>query len=449
MTLRSKLASFTGKSALWALKTFTQGGSSLPGKIALTIDPQVLESLSQEYDVAIITGTNGKTLTTALSVAILKQKYPQVLTNSTGSNMQQGIVSAFLSQKSLTKGQKGLAILEVDEGSLKHVVPYLKPKVFVHTNIFRDQMDRYGEIDSIYQLLVDAAKMAPEATVIANGDSPILNSADLPNSRLFYGFNHLDDSDQKVSPAPNTDGILCPYCQSILEYKSITYANLGNYYCPDCDFKRPELDFSVTQLNDLTIDQSSFEIDGHYFTIPVAGTYNIYNALAAYSLGRFFGLRPEEIASGFSQAQRVFGRQENLIVEGRKVLINLVKNPVGLNQVIDIVGLDKNPVTLIAILNNDYADGTDVSWIWDGEFEKLADYDIRQSYVSGSRSEDMYQRLKVAGLDTNNMEQFPNDMEAVVEAIKSAPTEHVHILATYTAMLQLRKTLMAQSYLQG
>lgn len=445
MNIKSNLAKQIGKLSKWALSNFTKGGSSLPGKLALSIDPNILTNLGKSYDIAIITGTNGKTLTTALSVAALSEIYPHVLSNPTGSNMQQGIVSTFLSAPKIAKGQKGLAILEVDEGSLKHVVKHLKPKVFVHTNIFRDQMDRYGEIDTIYQLIADAAFEAPEATVITNADSPILNSIKLPNPRLYYGFNHEDNQD--VSLDPDTDGILCPQCDHTLRYSMLTYANQGNYYCEQCNFKRPELDYQVNSLDQLAISHSEFTIDNYSFRIPVAGIYNIYNALAAYSLSRFFGMNPEQIELGFNKSERVFGRQEILNIEGKQVLINLVKNPVGLNQVIDLVGLDQDKSTLIAILNNNYADGQDTSWIWDGDFESMAEFPIQQVYTAGIKKEEMTHRLKSANIFGGEIIEL-DSITDVLNTIKNAPTKNVHILSTYTAMLELRKELSDAGYIK-
>lgn len=445
MSFRSNIATHVGRLSRWALTKFTGGGSSLPGKLALTIDPEILTALGENYDVAIITGTNGKTLTTALSVYSLNEAYPHVLTNPTGSNMHQGIVSTFLAAPRLEKNKKGIAVLEVDEGSLKHVVKHIKPKVFIHTNVFRDQMDRYGEIYTIYKLMADAAKEVPEATVISNADSPILNSIDLPNPRLYFGFD--DQMDDDVVPHHNTDGILCPKCNNTLKYHSLTYANQGKYYCDHCGFKRPALDFKVSSLDDLNLTDSTFTINDHQFKIPIAGLYNIYNALAAYSLSRFFDLTPEQIHSGFEKAERVFGRQEILDIEGKQVLINLVKNPVGLNQVIDLVGLDKNPSTFIAILNNHYADGTDVSWIWDGDFEKMADFPIEAVYTSGMRKEDMTKRLEVANVFNGDIQQL-DSIQDVIDAIRQATTDNVHIFATYTAMLDLRKELSQAGYIK-
>ncbi|EFR31286.1 Mur ligase family protein [Eremococcus coleocola] len=445
MSIRTSIAQSVGKFTKWGLTTFTNGGSSLPGKLAQTLDPNILNHLAENYDVAVITGTNGKTLTTALTVQALAEKYPNILTNPTGSNMQQGIISAFLDAKPLKNGERGIAILEIDEGSLKHVVKALQPKVFLHTNVFRDQMDRYGEIYTIYSLMTDAAKMVPQATVIANGDSPIFNSTSLENPREFYGFDYQEDHEVQV--APNTDAILCPHCDHVLQYHSLSYANLGKYYCPNCDFKRPALTHSVNALHELTLKDSSFQIDGHDFTIPVAGLYNIYNALSAYSLASFFGLSPEQIKAGFSKAKRVFGRQEIFEIEGHQILLNLVKNPVGLNQVLDLVNLDQNPYSLVAILNNDYADGTDVSWIWDGHFEKLQDAPIQEVITSGMKAKEMTRRLEVAGLDKNGIQEV-SDYQALVEQIKQSPSKNVHILATYTAILGLRKYLIDHHYLK-
>lgn len=445
MSLRSSIARIAGKTSRWVLTTFTRGGSSLPGKIATTIDPNILKNLSKNYHVIIITGTNGKTLTTALTVHALKQTFSHIVTNPTGSNMAQGIVSTFLAAPPIPKGEKGIAVLEVDEGSLKHVVKHLNPILFVHTNVFRDQMDRYGEIYSIYKLMTDAAKEAPNATIIANGDSPLFNSVDLPNPKQYFGFDYEKDHD--VTPHYNTDGVICPHCHKILNYHSITYANLGKYYCEHCDFKRPDLTYRVDKIDELALTHSTFSINGNKFTIPVAGLYNIYNALAAYSVASFLGMDASQIERGFKHAERVFGRQEIFEIEGKKVLLNLVKNPVGLNQVLALIGLDQNPFTLVSILNNRYADGTDVSWIWDGDYEQIINFPIQSVITSGMKADEMTLRLKVAGIDPDKIIQVSDD-EAIIEKIKQANTEYIHILSTYTAMLDLRDTLIDKGYLK-
>lgn len=444
MSFKSHFAAFVGKTTQWGLRTFFKGGSSLPGKIALKIDPHILDYLAKDYQVVVVTGTNGKTLTTALTVNILRQEFAEVLTNPTGANMLQGIVSTFLSAKS--KGGKKFAVLEIDEASLSKVTDYIKPELFVFTNIFRDQMDRYGEIYTTYKMIVDGAAKSPGATLLCNGDSPLFNSVETVNPRKYYGFDHLPDKEQLAHY--NTDGVLCPKCHHILHYKMITYANLGKYYCPNCGFKRPELDYTLTKMITMDNTSATFEIDGHEYGIEVGGMYNVYNALAATAVAEYFQVSPEKIRTGLGYDEKVFGRQEVISINGKECTLVLVKNPVGLNQVIDMIGLSPSPFSLVCLLNANYADGIDVSWIWDGNHEAFADMSIPQFIAGGDRHQDMALRLKVAGIAENQMIET-KDLDEVIEQIQSLPTEKVYILATYTAVLQLRKKLAEKGYIKG
>ena len=445
MKIRHYFATAVGKTSQWLLQTFFKGGSSYPGKIALTLDPNILDYLAKDYEVIVVTGTNGKTLTTALIVKILQQEFDDVLTNPTGANMMQGIVSTFLSAHG-KKGHKKFAVLEIDEASLSKVTRYIKPKLFVFTNIFRDQMDRYGEIYTTYQMILDGAAQAPEATILANGDSPIFNSKDTPNPLIYYGFNHQADHEQFADP--NTDGVLCPHCQHILHYKMITYANLGKYYCPNCDFKRPELAYQLTQLGEMTNVSSVFTVDEESYKIEVGGLYNIYNALTAAAVGQHYGVSPEKIRLGLSYDEKVFGRQEVITIGSKKCTLVLVKNPVGLNQVIDTITLSPNDFSLVCLLNANYADGIDVSWIWDGSYEHLTKRAIPQVLTGGDRREDMTFRLQVAGLAEETIHECAN-LDDVIAQIPQLPTEEVYILATYTAVLQLRQKLTEKGILKG
>ncbi len=445
MGIKSHFATGVGKASQWVLKTFFKGGSSLPGKLALKIDPHILDHLAGDYQVVVITGTNGKTLTTSLVVNILRQEFDNVLTNPTGANMVQGIVSTFLSAKN-KKGQKKFAVLEIDEASLSKVTAYIKPELFVFTNIFRDQMDRYGEIYTTYQMIVDGAAKSPKATILANGDSPIFNSLDTVNPRLYYGFDHEQDHEQAAHY--NTDGLLCPKCQHILHYKMNTYANLGNYYCPNCDFKRPELDYRLTSLKKMTNISSEFTIDDHDYKIEIGGLYNIYNALAATAVAEYYHVAPEKIRKGLGYDEKVFGRQETIDIYGKKCTLVLVKNPVGLNQVIDMIGLAPYQFSLVCLLNANYADGIDVSWIWDGNHEALAKMKIPKVIAGGDRHKEMALRLKVAGIGENELEEV-DSLDQVITAISNLPTDHIYILATYTAVLQLRKRLAEQGIMEG
>lgn len=447
MTLRSSVAAFAGRSSYWFLHTFLKGGSSLPGKITTKIDPDILKHLGQNYDVVIITGTNGKTLTTALTVRVLKQKYHAILTNPTGSNMEQGIVTTFLCAPK-AKGNRPIAVLEVDEANVIKVTRYIKPKAFVFTNIFRDQMDRYGEIYTTYQKIIDGVALAPDATIIANGDAPIFHSKNLPNPIVYYGFDQdNDDKTTDMKAKPNTDGVLCPKCQHILHYHSLVYSNLGDYFCPNCGYKRPELTYKLTKVGDRTPKSSSFEVDHSPMNIEIGGMYNIYNALAAYAVGRFFDVTPDQINTAFSEDKKVFGRQEEINVDGKKVTLILVKNPVGLNQVLDMISTDKQPFSFVGLLNANYADGIDTSWIWDGNFEDLPKLNIPAYITGGERYKDITFRLKVAGVPDDKHEIVP-ELSDVLEKIKTLPTENVYVLATYTAVLQLRKLLAEKGYIK-
>lgn len=444
MGIRSQLAITAGKTSQWVLKNFFKGGSSYPGTLALKIDPHILDTLAKDYQIVVVTGTNGKTLTTALTVNILKQEF-DVLTNPTGANMVQGIVSTFLAAKP-KKGQKKFAVLEIDEASLSKVTEYIKPELFLFTNIFRDQMDRYGEIYTTYRMIVEGAAKSPNAPILCNGDSPIFNSIDTVNPRKYYGFNHEEPREQMAHY--NTDGVLCPRCHHILHYKMITYANLGDYYCPNCDFHRPELDYQLTDMVSMDNVSADFIIDGQEYGIEVGGMYNVYNALSAAAVAEYYGVAPEKIRQGLSYDEKVFGRQEIISIDGKKCTLVLVKNPVGLNQVIDMIGLAPHPFSLVCLLNANYADGIDVSWIWDGNHEAFADMDIPAVLAGGERHKDMALRLKVAGIPEDKLTET-KDLNEVIEDIKQLPTEHVYILATYTAVLQLRKELASQGYIKG
>ena len=441
---KSRLAILVGRFSYWFLHTFMKGGSSLPGKLAARIDPDVLRALGQDYDVIIVTGTNGKTLTTNLITKVLKQQYQEVLTNPTGSNMMQGIITAFLAHGK--RGKRRLAVLEVDEANVAPVSSYLTPKAYVLTNIFRDQMDRYGEFYTTYEKILTGIRMHPDATIIANGDAPIFSSRELPNPWRYYGFALSDHRhDDQVAP-PNTDGVLCPVCEHILHYRGITYSNLGSFFCPHCGFKRPTLAHQVTAVHALTPGDSAFAIDGHDYTLSIGGTYNVYNALAAYSVGAEFGITPEQVGQAFIYDEKVFGRQEEIDLNGKQITLILVKNPVGLNEVLTMISRQEAHFGIGVLLNANYADGTDTSWIWDGDFEELVASGKPTSYlVGGERYKDIAFRMQVAGVE--DLIQKP-DLGDVITAVQAMPEDKVYLLATYTAVLQLRKKLADGGYIK-
>lgn len=428
-----------GKTAQTLLKSMGRG-STYPGKLALQFDKNILDTLAKDYEIVVVTGTNGKTLTTALTVGILKEAYGQVLTNPSGANMITGIVSSFLTAKKGKSGKK-IAVLEIDEASLPRITQYIKPSLFVFTNIFRDQMDRYGEIYTTYQLIIDGAKNAPEATILANGDSPLFASKELVNPVKYYGFNTEDHEPQLAHY--NTEGILCPKCQAILQYRLNTYANLGHYICLNCDFKRPKLDYQLSALTKTTNVSSAFVIDGQEYSINVGGLYNIYNALAAVAVAEFFGLSPEQIKAGFEKSRAVFGRQETFSIGDKSCTLVLIKNPVGASQALEMIKLADYPFSLSVLLNANYADGIDTSWIWDANFELIHEMDITEINAGGVRHSEIARRLRVSGYDSNKISE-KESLEEVMQAIEKQESKHAYILATYTAMLAFRELLASR-----
>ena len=412
-------------------------GSTLPGKLALKFDNDILNTLARDYKVVVITGTNGKTLTTALTVGILKEAFGEVVTNPSGANMISGIATTFLTAKKGKSG-KNIAVLEIDEASLSRICDYIKPSLFVFTNIFRDQMDRYGEIYTTYQMILDAAQKVPTATVLLNGDSPLFNSVTLKNPVQYYGFD-TEKGEPKLAHY-NTEGILCPKCQHILKYKLNTYANLGDYICEHCGFRRPELDYKLTQLTSLRHNSSDFVIDGQSYHINIGGLYNIYNALAAVSVAQFFGVEPTTIKTGFDKSRAVFGRQETFKIGDKECTLVLIKNPVGATQALEMIKLAPYPFSLSVLLNANYADGIDTSWIWDADFEQVLNMDIPHMIAGGVRHSEIARRLRVTGYNAEQISEVA-DLSRVFEKIKNQETKHAYILATYTAMLEFRELL--------
>ena len=430
------LGTLAGKSSHFVLSKLGRG-STLPGKLALKFDNDILNTLARDYEVVVITGTNGKTLTTALTVGILKEAFDEVVTNPSGANMISGITTTFLTAKKGKSG-KNIAVLEIDEASLSRICDYIKPSLFVFTNIFRDQMDRYGEIYTTYQMILDAAQKVPTATVLLNGDSPLFNSVTLKNPVQYYGFD-TEKGEPKLAHY-NTEGILCPKCQHILKYKLNTYANLGDYICEHCGFKRPELDYKLTQLTSLRHNSSDFVIDGQSYHINIGGLYNIYNALAAVSVAQFFGVEPTTIKTGFDKSRAVFGRQETFKIGDKECTLVLIKNPVGATQALEMIKLAPYPFSLSVLLNANYADGIDTSWIWDADFEQVLNMDIPHMIAGGVRHSEIARRLRVTGYDAEQISEVA-DLSQVFEEIKNQETKHAYILATYTAMLEFRDLL--------
>lgn len=443
MKINTLLGMIAGKASQFVLSKLGRG-TTLPGKIALAFDKDILNSLAKDYEIVVITGTNGKTLTTALTVGILQEAFGEITTNTSGANMITGITATFLSASKNKNGKK-IAVLEIDEASLARVTDFIKPSLIVFTNIFRDQMDRYGEIYTTYQMILDGAAKVPTATILANGDSPLFNSTAVINPIKYYGFA-TEEHEPRLAHY-NTEGVLCPHCHQIIRYKLNTYANLGSYTCSNCEFSRPELDYKLTKLKEITNTSSSFVIDDQDYRINIGGLYNIYNALAAVSVAEFFGVPSEKIKAGFDKSKAVFGRQETFKLGNKDCTLVLIKNPVGATQAMEMIKLAPYEFSLSVLLNAHYADGIDTSWIWDADFEQISQMKIPQMFAGGVRSSEIARRLRVTGYPEDQIVE-KSKLEDIIDLIEHSSSQHAYILATYTAMLEFRD-LLAQRQAVG
>lgn len=440
MSLKNKITKIIAKAIRGVLKITNHNATSLPGYVAYKLDKNILDELSKNTKFIFITGTNGKTMTTHFLVSILKEKYDKVYTNESGSNMIQGIITTLLDNPI---NEETIAVLEVDEANILRIGKNIKADYIVLTNIFRDQMDRFGEIYNIFKKIIAGIKIMPKAKIIANGDLPIFSYPQMDEfDKVYFAIRDKQKQidDYSLDPELNSDGILCPKCQHILKYRLNNYSSLGDFACPNCDFKSPQITYKLDIKVKLEANYSSFYLGNEFYEINVGGLYNIYNALAAISCAKELGLSYDEIYRGLKNQKNVFGRQENIKINDKNLIINLVKNPTGLNQIIDLMLLEKEPISLICLLNDNYADGTDVSWIYDSYYEKLKDLDIKDIYVSGKRKEDMKRRLEIAEIFKGEISEFDyeNDINDIILNTKS---NNIYILSTYTAMLRLRELL--------
>lgn len=447
MNFKTRLAVISGRFTQWFLQTFTNGGSSLPGKIATKINPDLLSELAKDYRVVLITGTNGKSVTTSMTVNILKQKFNHVMTNDTGSNMLQGVVSSFLQDAKNKEIENKIAVLEVDEASLRRVTEFITPEVILVNNIFPDQMDRNGSPENVYDLILEGISKTPDSLIMLNGDAPILNSKPMENKQEFFGFS-LKNSNHIIKDTEDKKENICPNCGKKLEYSSLIYSDLGHYDCPNCGFKRPKLTNTINEIIEMTTESASFKINDYIYTIPVAGLYNIYNALAAYSIGDYFGLEESSIEKGLDSMTRMFGRQEVIKVGNKDVRMNLIKNSVGLNEVINLIDIEQKDFSLIIILNDNFADGKDISWIEEGDFDKFKSMPVKEIYVSGTRQEDLMNHLINQGFSAKELKPL-EDSKEIIEAIKNMQTDKVYILTAYTSMMDLREEMFSQGLVKS
>jgi len=446
INIKSFFSILAGKTTIFLSKHILKGGSTFPGTVALKFDRKILSTVAKDYKVILVTGTNGKTTTTSMITNIFKNKGYRVITNNTGANLFRGIVSCFIDNYKFSKSNKGsYAIIEVDEANLKFVTDYITPEIITITNLFRDQLDRYGEVYTTLEKILEGVHKVPSSTLVLNGDDSLFGVLDVKNPKVYYGFSNPINDNNTIDI--NADAKFCKVCKAPYKYNFVTYNHLGDYYCSECGYKRPELKYKMEGIIDQTPNSSSVMINGNEVTISQSGIYNIYNGLCAYSIASESGIENDIIASSLGKVDSSFGRQEKIQIEDKNVQIILVKNPAGYNQALDTLCLNKESFSTLFMLNDNYADGRDVSWIWDVNFEKLSSLPIEDVFISGIRLYDMAVRLKTAGLKEESF-IIEEDYEKLTEKLKASKSNNIYILATYTAMINYRKFLYSKGYIK-
>jgi UDP-N-acetylmuramyl tripeptide synthase len=435
--LRLGGAVLTAKTVTFIVRSLKLGAASvLPGEIARRIQPKLLQLLSCQVKrgVILIAGTNGKTTTSLLLRTMLERQGWRVAHNATGANLENGLMTTLLESTNLIgQLQADYAILEVDENVVPKVLEPIQPQLILCLNLFRDQLDRYGEVDTISQRWGKAiASLPPETVVVANADDPTLShmGQQLTQNVLFFGLTEPNSYLDEIPHA--VDSIYCPSCGHPLEYKGVYLSHLGDYNCPSCGFRKKQLAINSTQYPQILI-----------------GLYNKYNTLAAVLAAQQLGTDDATIRDTITNFQAAFGRAEELQVNGKHVRILLSKNPVGMNETIRAVN-QVGGQTKLLVLNDRIPDGTDVSWIWDVDTEKLVEQG-GTLVVSGDRVYDMALRLRYSQPDGNNNMQLivKEDLkEAISTALEhTSADETLHILPTYSAMLEVREVLTGRKIL--
>lgn len=443
--IRIILAVLVCKLSRALIRLLGRGGTAFPGRMALKICPDVLSALSNGVRTILITGTNGKTTSARMIEQAFIDQKRSYLSNKSGANLISGITAEFAMNSSITGHcKKEYAVIECDEAASKTVLKYLKPEVIVATNVFRDQLDRYGEITHTLNNIIEGISHSPESLLCLNADCSLISSIPehVPNPVVFFGINvPLADADSKEL----SDASHCIHCKTEYEYDYHTYGHLGGFRCPKCGYSRPTPQYAVTEISALDVDSSSVNMDLNgrelFLHINLPAVYNIYNAAGAAAALDAFGFQRAEIASALASFDCGFGRMEKFDLEGRPGRMMLVKNPAGCNQVMRYLAALPDEAMFVVCLNDNDADGTDISWIWDADFERLSTMGERldQVLVSGLRAEDMLLRLKYAGVPEERMTLVHDYGELIERMCKS---EHrVFIMPTYTAMLDLRSQL--------
>ena len=422
-----------------------RGGTSLPGKVLMRAEPRAISRLAARLQrgSVVVSATNGKTTTAAMIAACLEADGRPVVHNRAGSNMAWGVATALLDAG---REPHQLGLFEVDEAWLPTVAEAVSPRLLLLSNLFRDQLDRYGELETLadgWATLVE--KLDGRAKFVLNADDPLV--ADLGRGRRDVTYFGLDDDSQALPGMQHAaDSKHCRNCGHAYAYEAIYLGHLGRYRCPNCGRERPRLQVAARTValdgmrgSRITLTTRAGELE---LALPLPGLYNVYNAIAAAATALELGVPLVTVGRALEGFGGAFGRVETIPIEGRQVSILLIKNPAGANEVLRTLTLEDGRPDLWLALNDGIADGRDISWIWDADFEVLAGH-VRRATCTGTRAEEMALRLKYAGIDAEPAVE--RDLARSLDAaVRGADGGRLYALPTYTALLELHDLLSSR-----
>ncbi|HEV8601889.1 MAG TPA: MurT ligase domain-containing protein [Gaiellaceae bacterium] len=425
----------------------TGGGTTVPGKVLSLLDPDALDRLASRLPLgaALVSATNGKTTTAAMAAEIISPRV-RLAHNASGANLVSGVASTLLST-----GGAELGLFEVDEAALPEVARRVRPRALCLGNLFRDQLDRYGELEHVAERWRETVRhLAPEARLVVNGDDPQVG--DLARERpggLVFG---LEDPRHAGELQHAADSKWCLVCGRPYDYAAAYVGHLGDYRCAACGHGRPSLDISAREIELRGLEGVDFTLVTPHgerrVSLRVPGLYNVYNAVAAASLAVALGAELDEVAAGLQRFAAAFGRFERISVGERGLLVLLVKNPAGANEAVRTLVAGGAPTLVVLALNDGIADGRDVSWIWDVDIEPLLE-GLERVVATGSRAAEMALRCKYGGFPADAIEIVPELGRALDRGLELTPTGgELVVLPTYTAMLALREIVAKRGFVR-
>jgi len=427
------------------------GGTSLPGKLLTRLEPQAIARLAGRLRLgtAVISATNGKTTTAAMVASILQGSGVGLVHNRAGANMAGGVASSLLDAAGRGTAIAGeLGLFEIDEFWLDRVAPELAPRAMALGNLFRDQLDRYGELDTIADRWAALVAGLPETRLALNADDPLIADLGRDRAGVTY-FGVQDDSVATAEMQHASDSKHCRRCGTAYVYDAVYLGHLGRYRCPRCGRRRPEPSVAAEAIELRGIREAQFELrtpaGTASVTLPLPGLYNIYNALAAATLCLGLGAGLPTIVAGLEAVSAAFGRAERIDLGRVELSLLLIKNPAGANEVARTLALEPGELDVLAILNDRTADGRDVSWIWDADLELLAGR-VRRVTCAGTRAAELAVRLKYAGVATDRLHVVPELSAALDAAVTALGAGRLYALPTYTALLELRDELARRGH---